>query len=269
MKRILISTGLLALVSLPAVAADLPVKARPMVPIVTVHNWSGCYIGANGGGKWAQTSGNLSISSTTLSASQTFLFDRATSGSAVLGGQVGCNYQAAGSNWVFGFEGDFDWQRFRATRTLGASVLGGAVLVPGDFFEVRSDWQASARARLGYAWDRWLLYVTGGAAFTNVKVSSNFIATTAGGFLFPASSATDSKTVLGGTIGGGVEYAFNNNWSLGAEGRWSWYGNQTYNGGLVAAVAVPGATVTFINAAAAQSYKLDTFEITGRLNYKF
>jgi outer membrane immunogenic protein len=177
------------------------------------------------------------------------------------GGQVGCNWQAAGSNWVFGIEGDADWQRWSVSRTLGPSV---SPFVAGDIFDIRSDWQASARGRIGYAFDRTLFYLTGGAAFTNVKVGSNFIPIG----IFPATVASDSKTLLGATVGGGFEYAFTNNWSFGVEGRYTWYGTQTFNAGTVATFAVPGAAVTFLTAPATQTIRLDTFEATARLNYK-
>jgi outer membrane immunogenic protein len=264
MKRALIlGLGLISLTTLPAVAADLPVKARPAPPpIVTVYNWSGCYIGGNAGGKWASTSGDATIGATASTALTTVSFDRSNAGTFVGGGQVGCNWQAAGSNWVFGIEGDADWQRWSVSRTLGPSV---SPFVAGDIFDIRSDWQASARGRIGYAFDRSLFYLTGGAAFTNVKVGSNFIPIG----IFPATVASDSKTLLGATVGGGFEYAFTNNWSFGVEGRYTWYGTQTFNAGTVATFAVPGAAVTFLSAPATQTIRLDTFEATARLNYKF
>jgi outer membrane immunogenic protein len=264
MKRTLIlGLGLASLTILPAAAADLPVKARPAPPpIVTAYNWSGCYIGGNAGGKWASTSDDVNIGATTSTASTTVGFGRSTVGTFVGGGQIGCNWQAAGSNWVFGVEGDADWQRWSTSRTLGATV---PPFVAGDTFDARSDWQASARGRIGYAFDRTLFYVTGGAAFTNIKVGSNFIATG----IFPATVASDSKTLFGATLGGGLEYAFTNNWSVGVEGRYTWYGTQTFNGGQVAAFSPGGAAVTFLFAPATQSIRLDTFEATARLNYKF
>ena len=108
-----------------------------------------------------------------------------------------------------------------------------------------------------------MIYATGGAAFTNVTVGTNFIAIG----IFPATLASDSKTLVGATVGGGLEYAFTNNFSAGIEGRYSWYGSQTFNGGLLATVFTP-ATGAFTFAAASQTYKLDTFEVMGKLNFK-
>jgi len=262
MKKIVLTAALISLAA-PAIAADLPVKARPMAPIATVYNWTGCYIGGNVGGKWVRTSGSLTVGPTAVTATDTRSFGDADSTTLIAGGQVGCNYQPVGSNWVFGVEGDFDWQRWSRVNTLGTTT---AVLVAGDFFDWRSRWEASARGRIGYAWDRLLIYATGGAAFTEVVAGANFIATTAGGIAFPASFATDSKTIWGPTVGGGFEYAFTNNFSFGVEGRYSWYGTQTFNGGIVAAAFVPG--TGFLPAAAAQSVKLNTFEVMGKLNFK-
>lgn len=270
MKHALVfATGLLALGAVPAVAADLgrmPVKAPLMAPIA--YNWSGCYIGANGGGKWASTRGDVAVGATgtALAGSPAVgvTFDRQNASTGIVGGQIGCNWQAPGSNWVFGVEGDADWQRWSTSRTLLPGVP--APLVAGDVFDIRSRWQGSARGKVGYAWDRWMMYVTGGAAFTNVRVGSNFIQFG----IFPAAFAEDSKTLFGATVGGGIEYAITNNWSAGVEARYSWYGTQTFDGGTFAAFAVPaGAAVTFLNAPATQTVRLDTFEVTGRLNYKF
>jgi len=128
-------------------------------------------------------------------------------------------------------------------------------------FSSRSDWQASARLRLGYAWGPWLAYVTGGAAFTDVRVSTNFVGV---GALFPASIVSNTQTFVGGTVGGGFEYMINRNLSLGVEGRYSDYGNGSYGLGSVAifstASGLPFSNVT-------SSARLSTWEVTGRLNY--
>ncbi len=156
--------------ALPAAAADLPVKARPMAPVAMAYNWTGCYIGGNVGGKWVRTIPSRShLCPARLGRPSSFA--RETASTIIGGGQVGCNYQAPGSNWVFGIEGDADWQRWSTGRVLAVTV---PPFVAGDFFDISSRWQASVRGRVGYAWDRWMLYVTGGAAFTNVVVGANF-----------------------------------------------------------------------------------------------
>jgi outer membrane immunogenic protein len=162
---------------------------------------------------------------------------------------------------VFGVEGDVDWQRWSRNTVLGGTLP--AIFVPNDSFSWSSRWEASARGRIGYAWDRWMLYVTGGAAFTNVNVNTNFIAFG----VFPASFASASQTVWGPTVGAGFEYAFWNNWSFGVEGRYSWYGTKNYNGGVLATIFTP-ATGAFTFAPVTQSVKLETFEVMAKLNFK-
>jgi outer membrane immunogenic protein len=263
MKRTLtLGIGILTLAALPAFGADLPPRYPTKAPVMvtSVYNWSGCYIGGNVGGKWASTTDSVTIGDIPGVPGRTIIFDRERANTFIGGGQLGCNWQGPGSNWVLGLEGDVDWQRWRTTRVLGVTL---PPFVAGDSFDVRSDWQASARARLGYAWDRTLLYITGGAAFTNVKVGTNFpVFINTVGTVFPATSAEDSKTLLGATFGGGFEHAFSNNWSFGVEARYSWYGTHSFNGGVVASLPTVFAPVT-------QTLKIETFEVTGRLNYKF
>lgn len=263
MRKSLLVAGLLAAAVVPAVAADIPVKARPVVPVVVAYNWSGCYVGGNIGGKWGNSSVDVFSGAVPGNAAASLSFDRSnTEGSFIGGGQLGCNWQAPGSGWVLGFEGDFDWQRLRQRRVLAGAVPPQPFLL-GDAFDLRSDWQASARIRVGYAWDRWMLYLTGGAAFTDLEVGNVFIPTPLDGV--PAGSfGSDRKTIFGGTFGGGIEYAFSNNWSAGVEARYSWYGNQTFNTGLMT-VGPPPLTFPPIT----QTVRYETFEVTGRLNWKF
>jgi outer membrane immunogenic protein len=268
MKRTMtLGIGIAALAALPAFAADLatrPVYKAP-VAVPVAYNWSGCYIGGNVGGRWAESRDTVTTGVAPAVApfaavpGATATFGNDTSeGQFIGGGQIGCNWQAAGSNWVFGVEGDGNVGRVRQTRT-----LGGAPTLPflaGDTFDFRTDWQASARGRIGYAWDRWMLYATGGASFTEVRTVANYIASAG----VAAESFSDKKTIVGATVGGGLEYAISNNWSLGVEGRYTWYGRETFNAGPVTIGPPP---LQF--APATQSLRLDTFEVTARLNYKF
>jgi outer membrane immunogenic protein len=246
-----------------ASAADMAVKARPMP--VAVYNWTGCYIGVSAGAKGAYTrdrvttpgvaGGGITSPTTALDLGQP---DDST---WLAGGQAGCNYQTG--NWVFGIEGDAHAQRWSQSNTLAPGVP--PIFVAGDRFDLSSDWQASARGRIGYAVDRSLFYVTGGAAFTQVRATSNWIPFG----IFPGTLASDTKTLVGGTVGVGVEYAVTNNIILGAEGRYSYYGSQRFNGGAVAAISVPGAVVTFVNSASFRDVRVDTGEILFRASYKF
>ena len=225
------------------------------------------------GGKSASNSGSATTGAATVGATtvaaRTVGFARDNDTTVIGGGQIGCNYQTGAI--VFGVEGDVDAQRWRDSRTLVAPLPGGATsFVAGDTFGLRSRWEASARARLGYAWDRWMIYATGGAAWTDVRSDVNFIAVTAGGFPLPADVVSTSKTRVGATVGGGLEYAFVNNWSFGVEGRYTWYGTQSFSGGALAigATGTPAApNFTFSNALA--SYKVNTAEVMAKVNYHF
>jgi outer membrane immunogenic protein len=251
----------------------MAVKARPLPPVV-VYNWTGCYIGVNGGWKEGRFREDVRTPAATAVipgfttgipvAADSVGLDGLHADSGAVGGQVGCRWETA-DHWVFGVEGDADWHRWTVGRTQPVTV---SPLVVGDTFDVTSRWQASFRGRVGYAWDRWMLYATGGLAITEARVGSNF-PIFVGAVTFPATSAVDTKTLLGATVGGGLEYAITNNWSVGVEGRYSWYGNQTFSGGTVAAVPVVGAVPTFLFAPVTRTVRLDTVEVTGRLNYKF
>ncbi|HEY4141011.1 MAG TPA: porin family protein, partial [Pseudolabrys sp.] len=137
MKRlVLASVSALALVSTfgAANAADIsrrqtmPVKAPIYAPI---YNWTGAYVGINGGGGWGRSDTSAPFASGG--------FD--TSG-GVVGGTIGYNWQAGQT--VFGVEGDIDWSNIRGSATCGV----------GFSCETKNSWLATARGRVGYAFDR-------------------------------------------------------------------------------------------------------------------
>ncbi|HEY6256223.1 MAG TPA: outer membrane protein [Xanthobacteraceae bacterium] len=163
-------------------AADLSVaplyKALPVVA-APAYNWSGFYLGANGGGGWS-----------------TSRWDNAgdVKGSGgVIGGTAGVNWQTGHA--VFGLEGDIDWSNLKGTTTSATCPAGCTT---------QTDWLATARGRAGYAFDRFLPYVTGGVAVGDIKASTP-------GF------AGATQTNAGWTAGGGVELALTNNWTAKAE----------------------------------------------------
>ena len=177
MKRILLAgVGVLALASL-ANAADLPrqvyTKAPPPVA-APYYNWTGVYIGINGGGAWG-----------TSNWSSTGDFD--VSG-GMIGGTVGYNWQTG--PWVFGLEGDIDWASVKGNTNVVGCVGGGC--------NSENTWLGTARGRVGYAFDRFLPYITGGAAFGNVDANH------------PGFSGA-SSTQVGWAAGAGLEFAVMNN----------------------------------------------------------
>lgn len=182
MKKFLLATaGLVILGVASASAADLPrqmpTKAPAYVP-PPLYNWTGLYIGINGGGAF----GNSEFSAPFASGS----FD--VSGGLV-GGTLGYNYQVG--QVVFGLEGDIDW----------ASISGSSTCGVGFSCETRNDWLATIRGRLGYAgWDRFMPYITGGAAFGNIKTEV-------------AGIGSSDETKTGWTLGGGIEGVIAGPWT--------------------------------------------------------
>jgi len=181
--------------AVPADAADLgrmPTKAPPLVaPPVT---WTGCYVGANVGGGWADKHYFDPLAGDPLA----FDLGSHTASGIVGGGQIGCDFQSG--NWVFGLQGMFDGADMSATH-----------LALGDFFTTRIPWFGTATGRIGYAVaPSFLLYVKGGAAFVRDEETKTDLVT---GLV----EGTADVTRTGWTVGGGGEYRFWSNWSVFAE----------------------------------------------------
>ena len=159
-------------------AADLPRKAPPMVVPAPVFSWTGFYIGINGGYGWASTKNGFTE------------FDNASGG--VFGVQGGFNYQFVGSPIVIGIEADYQ----------GANIKADGVFL-GTLTNVELERFGTVRGRLGFAWDRFLIYGTGGWAYAaQTEISL--------GFPFFVSG---SQELSGWTAGAGIEWAFAPNWS--------------------------------------------------------
>jgi outer membrane immunogenic protein len=165
-----------------ASAADMPLKAPP-APAPLPYNWTGIYIGGFAGGLWAHKDWTFLNGNTTSNSPDGFFG----------GGQIGINYQFY-TNWVIGAQFDWGW-----TNSKGSSIC------PNAAFSCESKVKdlGSVTARLGYAWDNWLLYAKGGGAW----VKDDYDATS-GAVVF-----TGSNTPGGWTVGGGLEWGFLPNWS--------------------------------------------------------
>lgn len=186
-RILLLSATALALLGSNASAADLPVKAPPRMVQPVLYNWTGWYIGINGGGGW----GRSDVTGPVFSTGGSFR----TSGGLV-GGTLGYNWQSA--LWVFGLETDIDWTNIRGSAPCGVGAFATSC-------EVRNDFLGTFRGRLGYAgWDRALLYITGGLAYGNIK--TNIV-----GF------GSGSSTKAGWTLGGGIEFAIQGPWTAKVE----------------------------------------------------
>jgi outer membrane immunogenic protein len=246
-----------------ASAADMAVKARP-APVVLPYNWTGCYVGLSGGAKGISASDTVFIPAATGLAGPTpassLYLGRADAETWLGGGQIGCNYQSG--SWVFGVEGDAHAQRWITSSTISGALP--PLFVPGDIYELRSDWQASARGRIGYAVDRTLFYGTGGAAFTEVRAYTNWIPNG----VFPGVITSTSRTLVGATVGAGVEHAVTDNFTLGIEGRYSWYGRQRFDAGLLP-TAVGFLAPVFTTSPTYRDIRIETGEILVKANWKF
>jgi outer membrane immunogenic protein len=188
---LLSSTALLVTVA-GASAADLPArpvyKAAPMA--APAFSWTGIYVGGNVGYGWGRTRGTAATSAPGGLPGQSDL------DGIVGGGQIGANYQVGA--WVFGIEADYQGASVDGSKTAGAFT---------DTAEVER--YGTLRGRIGYAWDRWLAYGTGGYAF-GARTNYNFVT--------PAAfSGAGSRDLDGWAAGGGLEYAFAPNWSAKVE----------------------------------------------------
>jgi outer membrane immunogenic protein len=200
-KYIVAGIALFALSSVPAFAADMLVKAPVYkAPIVApAFSWTGCYIGANAGGLWGRTrwSGPPQAG---FEINQTVGFSSATAG-----GQLGCNYQI--NRLVWGVEGDLNWTHVDKFGIQDPTNLD-------EILRTKFDWFGSIRGRLGYAQDRWLVYGTGGIAFTKIRNAyENY--TDATRTVVQGIETNTNKT--GWVAGLGFEYAVHPNWIVGIE----------------------------------------------------
>ena len=241
-KMLLTSTALLALVSGSAMAADMSRPAAAPVytkaPMMSVFNWTGCYIGVEGGGAWGRShhedASGLAITG-----------DYDVTG-GLIGGEIGCNYQMA-STWVFGVEGDLSW----VTKKGSASDIApfNTAFTSGT----KENWLGTGRARLGFlATPQFLLYGTGGFAVADVEAD-----VTPPGL----GTVTESKTRWGWTAGAGGEYAFTSNWSIKAEYLFV----QLQNSGYFA-TPVPTTAGTIVTRG---NVPLNNNIVRAGLNYKF
>jgi outer membrane immunogenic protein len=168
-----------------ALAADLPPGSpeyrAPAQVVADRFTWTGIYVGANAGygtGMWTDTTGTG---------------DDRVSG-ALAGGQIGANLQTG--SFVFGVEGDFQasWQKKTVNSVVGGVAVSASEELP---------WFGTARARAGFAFDRALLYVTGGGAWVDLKLSGTALGVTV--------SSEQSK--MAWTAGAGLEWMIADHWS--------------------------------------------------------
>jgi outer membrane immunogenic protein len=126
------------------------------------------------------------------------------------GGQVGFNYQL--SSFVFGVEGDLSYTGLSTVDSLAASTTGGNL---GFTSDMSSHWLSTMRGRFGTAFDRLLVYTTGGLALAERNFTNGYVVQSPDGQDFSIGSS--SRMAAGLAIGGGLEYALTQNWTLKGE----------------------------------------------------
>ena len=240
MKKILLAAvGLIGLGMAPAVAADLaarPYTKAPPPMIAAVYDWSGFYIGANGGwgsshNCWDQVPGGILLGSDGCHDAS----------GGVAGGQIGYRWQAG--TWVFGLEAQGDWADLKGSNN--------SAIFPGLFTnQSKIDAFGLFTGQIGYAVNNVLLYAKGGAAVVDNKYD---IFNLAG-----VNLASTSNTRWGGTVGAGVEYGFAPNWSAAIEYDHMFLGNRNI-----------GFTTPAGAFAGTDNIKQDADLFTARLNYHF
>lgn len=221
-RSLLLGAALLASTA-GAYAADLPYPTKApaaAIAVIPPFSWTGFYIGGNAGYSWGE------------SKATDVLFYDSTGGvytpapgfysgndvkfggmdGWIAGGQLGYNYQFE-NNWVVGVEADFQWTGAEDSVDFYATASG-------PYYQAKADleWFGTVRARLGYAFDRLLVYGTGGFAYGKVKTNVS-VSGLDGGVPdpFTTTSGSDDTIGTGWTVGGGLEYALTDNWILRAE----------------------------------------------------
>jgi outer membrane immunogenic protein len=213
MKKILLGAMGLAVVSMaaPAAAADLaarPYTKAPPPMVAAIYDWSGFYVGINGGGGSSRKCWDLITTPAGLPVIASEGCHDATGGT--VGGQIGYRWQS--TNWVFGVEAQGNWADFKGDNV--------SLFFPTDRNRSRIDAFGLFTGQIGYAWNNVLFYVKGGAAVTDDK--HDIFAIPSGVLI----SSTHNETRWGGTIGAGFEYGFALNWSVGVEYDHLFMGNR-------------------------------------------
>jgi outer membrane immunogenic protein len=243
---LVVAAGLNACIGSESFAADVaaPVPAYTKAPPApAAYNWTGFYVGGNVGYSWGRSSNDWNFfaqNSSFLSASCSGLgggdnaFCAAGSDSNKLNGaigglQTGYNWQTG--SFLAGVETDFQFSGQKVNQTFNTRFSTGAA---NDLFNAfgalsasyteKLKWLGTARGRIGFTADRWLIYATCGLAYGEVSVSGSASATSLGvpvigcaGPVCPLASWSNNVTKAGWTVGTGVEGAINDNWSVKVE----------------------------------------------------
>ena len=247
MKTLLLAAaGLTAVAIAPALAADLPARtpayAKAPAIVEPIYNWSGFYIGINGGGGSSRDCWSINNALGVAVPSTAEGCHNATG--ALVGGQAGYRWQM--TNWVFGLEAQGDWADLK-----GSNV--SQLTAPFAVFNNNSKINAIGlfTGQVGYAWNNVLWYGKGGAAVTHDKYNGDILGTT---------FDTASETHWGGVIGTGIEIGFAPSWSVAFEYNHLFMGSHNVSFNATALGGISTRT---------DSIKQDVDMGTVRVNYTF
>ena len=233
MKKLLVTTALIAFLPAGAFAADLPRRSAAVAPapvFVAAPTWTGFYVGLNAGYAFdASTSANTIGTAGFLTLVPGVAPSSLSVGNDgfVGGAQIGYNWQAG--SIVFGVETDIQY----IDASGGSSFTGAALTpIPGTLVnstlttraDSKLDYLGTLRGRIGFAFGSGLIYATGGLAYGGAKLTGSVVADA---LPVAAWSGSSSSTAVGWTLGGGFEYMLNRNFSLKAEYLYYDLGDQT------------------------------------------
>ncbi len=267
----------------PAIAADMTVRAPP--PPAPISNWTGIYVGANGGYGWRDptvtyTPNDPAALLGTCGGGTCIPPASFNIGGALVGGQVGYNWQYS-QEWLAGVEADLDWSKIKGFGNSNFILFSYG---PGTFAATESVRSfGTLRGRLGFIpVSPLLIYATGGLAYGDVEASaimpspkSGAGGANAGGFAYACGASTgqancftgaSSRTMVGWTVGAGFEYAIMNNMSLKAEYLYADLGSRSINTVATSTFFNPG----FNPASFAANFGMVSINVVRvGLNYKF
>lgn len=243
MKKFLIAAAAAVLASSAAQAADMPAKVYTKAPpMVALYDWSGLYIGANGGYGSSRNCWDFTTPAGVFFAAEGC--HNATGG--VIGGQIGYRWQF--NALIFGVEAQGDWANLKGRNTSAAFPAFG------NESKVKS--LGLLTGQVGYSWSNLLVYARGGAAVTNNTYSSYATATN-------VLASSSDNTRWGGVVGVGIEYGFAPNWSAALSYDHLFMRDSSVrflNNGTAGAVGTLYGT---------DSIKQDVDLVTLRVNYRF
>lgn len=264
MNRLAVAISMFAIGTVSASAADLaprPYTKAPAPMIAAAYDWSGFYIGLNGGGAWSRKCWDINpfvINTPAVVGPVNVNGPEGchTASGATAGGQIGYRWQSAA--WVFGVEAQGNWADLRGSNLTTNALFAGS----GIANRTRIDSIGLFTGQVGYSWNTFLLYVKGGAAVAHDKYDS-YLTTAFGGQLPGFVVSSGSETRWGGVVGVGGEYAFSPNWSLALEYDHLFMGSRDVAMTYDPALFVPA----LLNHS--EHIRQDIDMVTVRLNYRF